>query len=137
MRKTNEGLSPVGILLPSAAVGLVLTLLFMLTGAVLVQRGLVGEGMIAPLALLFLAIGSAVAALLSAKRAPGGKFLWAVGAGALVFLVLLVVGALLLRQPVHIPRTAVSALCMLLASALGGFAGVNMRKKKRYKHMKK
>lgn len=137
MRKTNEGLSPVGILLPAAACGLALTLILMLLGAVLVQRGTLGEGLITPLAFVFLALGGAVAALLAAKRAPGGKFLWAVGAGGLVFLILLAGGALALRQPVHISRAAVSLLIVLAASALGGFAGASMRKKKRYKHVKK
>ena len=39
MRKTNEGQSPVGILLPSVLAGLLGTLLLMLLGAVLVHRG--------------------------------------------------------------------------------------------------
>ncbi|MDO4269684.1 MAG: TIGR04086 family membrane protein, partial [Eubacteriales bacterium] len=113
MRKTNEGRSPVGILLPAAAAGLLTTLLLMLAGSILVQRGTLGEGAVAPCALAFLAAGCAIAALISAKRAPGGKFIWAVGAGALVFLILLVVGCLLLSQPVHIVRVAVSLLCTL------------------------
>ena len=37
MRKTNEGQSPVGILLPSVLAGLLGTLLLMLLGAVLVH----------------------------------------------------------------------------------------------------
>ena len=137
MKKSNDDLSPIGILLPSALLGLGLTLLLMLAGALLVQRGTVGEGAIAPLSLVFLAAGSAAAAFLSAKRAPGGKFLWAVGAGALVFLVLLAVGALALRQPVHIPRTVISFTSMVVGAALGGFAGASMRRKKRHKHLKK
>ena len=137
MRKTNEGLSPVGILLPSAVLGLGITLLLMLLGAVLVQRGTLGEGAIPPCAIVFLALGSAAAAMASAMRAPGGKFLWAMGAGTLVFLILLVGGAFALRQPVHVLRVLISLLAVLLASALGGFAGANVRKKKRYKHVKK
>ena len=49
MRKTNEGQSPVGILLPSVLAGLLGTLLLMLLGAVLVHRGTLAEGAIAPL----------------------------------------------------------------------------------------
>ena len=96
MRKTNEGQSPVGILLPSVLAGLLGTLLLMLLGAVLVHRGTLAEGAIAPCALVFLALGSALAALVAA-----------------------------------------SLLCSLIASALGGYAGANMRKKKRYSHIKK
>lgn len=57
MRKTNEGQSPVGILLPSVLAGLLGTLLLMLLGAVLVHRGTLAEGAIAPCALVFLALG--------------------------------------------------------------------------------
>ncbi len=136
-RKTNEGQSPIGILVPAAAAGLLITLLLMLAGAVLVRQGTLGEGAVAPCSFVFLAIGCAAAGLLSAKRAPGGKFVWAVGAGALVFLLLLAAGAALLDQPVQLVRAAASLLCALAASALGGFAGANMRKKKRYHHLKK
>ena len=93
--------------------------------------------MIAPVALAFLALGCLAAAFISAKRASGGKFFWALGAGMLVFLILLVTGAALLDQPAHIVRVAISLLCALAASALGGFAGASMRKKKRYSHLKK
>ena len=55
----------------------------------------------------------------------------------MVFLILLVVGVLLQSQPVNPVRVAASLLCVLAASALGGIAGANMRKKKRYSHVKK
>ena len=137
MRKTNEGRSPAGILLPSAAAGLLTTLFLMLVGAVFVQRGTLEEGLIAPVALAFLALGCLAAAFISAKRASGGRFFWALGAGMLVFLILLATGAALLDQPAHIVRIAISLLCALAASALGGLAGARMRKKKRYSHLKK
>ena len=124
MRKTNEGQSPVGILLPSVLAGLLGTLLLMLLGAVLVHRGTLAEGAIAPCALVFLALGSALAALVAAKRAGENQFYWSLGAGFAVFLILLIVAVL-------------SLLCSLIASALGGYAGANMRKKKRYSHIKK
>ena len=79
MRKTNEGRSPAGILLPSAAAGLLTTLFLMLVGAVFVQRGTLEEGLIAPVALAFLALGCLAAAFISAKRASGGRFFWALG----------------------------------------------------------
>lgn len=132
MRKTKDGRSPAAILLPSAAAGLLTTLFLMLIGAVLVHRGAVSDGMIAYLALAFLAVGCAAAAAVSAVRAPGAKFLWAMGAGTLVFLILLVLGGALLDQPVHIVRAAVSLVCALAASALGGLAGANKRKKTHY-----
>ena len=56
MRKTNEGLSPVGVLLPAGAAGLGATLLLMLVGAILVHRQVLPEQAIAPCALLFLAL---------------------------------------------------------------------------------
>ena len=89
MRKTNEGQSPVGILLPSVLAGLLGTLLLMLLGAVLVPRGTLAEGAIAPCALVFLALGSALAALVAAKRAGENQFYWSLGAGFAVFLILL------------------------------------------------
>ena len=137
MRKTNEGRSPVGVLLPPAAAGLLMTLLLMLAGAILVHRSTLAEGVIAPCAWAFLAVGCAVAGLLAAKRAEGGKLLWALGAGIVVFLILLAAGAALGSQPINVVRAAASLLCTLAASALGGLAGANMRKKKRYSHIKK
>ena len=53
MRKTNEGRSPAGILLPAAAAGLLATLLLMLVGAVLMHQGTLPEGAVAPCALVF------------------------------------------------------------------------------------
>ena len=137
MRKTNDGPSPVGVLLSAAVVGLLATLLLMLVGAIFVHRRVLAEPAIAPCALIFLAVGCAIAALISAKRAPGGKFLWAMGAGILVFLILLLVSIIPLAQPIDVVRMAVSLLCALAASAIGGFAGANMRKRKKYRHLKK
>ena len=126
MRKTNEGQSPVGILLPSVLAGLLGTLLLMLLGAVFVHRGTLAEGAIAPCALVF-----------AAKRAGENQFYWSLGAGFAVFLILLIVAVLPLGQSIHFVRTVISLLCSLIASALGGYAGANMRKKKRYSHIKK
>ena len=134
MRKNNEGRSPAGILLPAAAAGLMATLLLMLVGAVLMHQGTLPEGAVAPCALVFLAAGGLLAGLVAAKCAAGRKLPWALGAGFVVFLI---VGVLLQSQPVNPVRVAVSLLCVLAASALGGFAGANMRKKKRYSHVKK
>ena len=100
MRKTNEGQSPVGILLPSVLAGLLGTLLLMLLGAVLVHRGTLAEGAIAPCALVFLALGSALAALVAAKRAGENQFYWSLGAGFAVFLILLIVAVLPLGQSI-------------------------------------
>ena len=125
------------MLLPAAVVGLLTTLLLMLIGAIFVHRRVLAEQAIAPCALIFLAVGCAIAALISAKRAPGGKFLWAMGAGILVFLILLLVSIIPLAQPMDVVRMAVSLLCALAASALGGFAGANMRKRNKYRHLKK
>ena len=137
MRKTNEGQSPVGILLPSVLAGLLGTLLLMLLGAVLVHRGTLAEGAIAPCALVFLALGSALAALVAAKRAGENQVYWALGAGCAVFLYLPTVAAPPLCQSLPFGPPVISLLCSLIASALGGYAGANMRKKKRYSHIKK
>ena len=137
MRKTNESQSPVGILLPAVLIGLLLTLLLMLIGAVLVYRGILKESGTAPCALVFLALGSAAAAFIAAKRAKGNSFLWSLGAGFAVFLILLIAAAGPLGQSIHFVRAAISLLCSMIASALGGFAGANMRKKKHYSHIKK
>ncbi len=67
----------------------------------------------------------------------GAELLWALGAGGVVFLILLAAGLMLGSQPIHLVRVAASLLCTLAASALGGLAGANMRKKKRHSHIKK
>ena len=97
----------------------------------------VAQCAIAPCALVFLALGSALAALVAAKRAGEKQFYWSLGAGFAVFLILLIVAVLPLGQSIHFVRTVISLLCSLIASALGGYAGANMRKKKRYSHIKK
>lgn len=137
MRKANEGRSPAGILLPAAGVGLAVTLLALLGGSVFVQRGTLSENLIRPCAVAGLCLGCALAAFIAAKRAPGGKFLWAAGAGMAVFIFLLAGGIIIARGPVHILRTVVSLLCAVAASALGGFAGASSRKKAKYSHIKK
>ena len=85
----------------------------------------------------FTAVRSALAALVAAKRAGENQFYWSLGAGFAVFLILLIVAVLPLGQSIHFVRTVISLLCSLIASALGGYAGANMRKKKRYSHIKK
>lgn len=136
MRKTNEGHSPVSILLIPAAIGFVLTMCLMLIGAVFVQKGTLGENLISVLAIVFLAIGSAVSAFLASRRADSSKLLWAVGSSLLVFLILLVGGALLLHQPVHISRTAISLSVVIVVSIIGSVVGANVRKKSKYRHKK-
>ena len=74
MRKTNEGQSPVGILLPSVLAGLLGTLLLMLLGAVLVHRGTLAERGNSALCTGCFALGSALAALVAAKRAGENQF---------------------------------------------------------------
>lgn len=137
MRKTNENSAPVGIVLSAAAGGILAALLFLLAGAILVQRGSLEETMIRLWALAGLAIGCIVAAFIAAKYAPGGKFLWAAAAGFMVFLFLLIVSLFVVRQPVHFIRSSISLLCALIASTIGGFVGATTRKKKRYSHLKK
>ena len=100
MRKTNEGQSPVGILLPSVLAGLLGTLLLMLLGAVLVHRGTLAEGAIAPCALVFLALGSALAALVRCKALALALLM--LGAGFAVFLIPVIVAVLPLGQSIHL-----------------------------------
>ncbi len=137
MRKTNEGRSPAGILLPAAAAGLIATILLLLIWAVLVQRGTLDENLVRPFAVAGLSLGCALAAFIAAKRAPGGRFIWAAAAGMTVFLLLFAGGMLIVRKPVHILKTAVSFLCAFVASALGGFAGATSRGRRKYSHIKK
>ncbi len=132
MRKTNEGRSAVGILLPAAGLGLAAILLLLLAGAMFVQRGTINESMTRPYAVFALCFGCAVSAFISAVRAPGGKFLWAAGAGMTVFVILLIGGVLLSEGPIHILKTLLSFLFAISASALGGFAGATRRKKRKY-----
>lgn len=106
-------------------------------GAVLVHRGTLAEGAIAPCALVFLHSAVRLLHWSAAKRAGEKQFYWSLGAGFAVFLILLIVAVLPLGQSIHFVRTVISLLCSLIASALGGYAGANMRKKKRYSHIKK
>lgn len=137
MRKTNENSAPVGIVLSAAAGGIVATLLFLLMGAIFIRRGSLEEAMIRPWALAGLALGCILAAFIAAKCAPGGKFLWAAAAGFIVFLLLLTISLVIVRQPIHFIRSIISLLCALIASTIGGFVGATTRKKKRYSHLKK
>lgn len=137
MRKTNENNAPVGIVLSAAAGGILATLLFLLIGAMFIRRGSLEETMIRPWALAGLAIGCIIAAFIAAKCAPGGKFLWAAAAGVIVFLLLLTISLFVARQPIHFIRSAISLLCALIASTIGGFFGATTRKKKRYSRVKK
>lgn len=137
MRKTNEGASPVRLILAAAAAGLTATLVLMLVSAVLVHRGTLGEEMIPTISLACLALGCMLASFLAARRLPDGKLALALAGGAAVFLVLLAVCAFALSQPVRFGRTAVSLLCAVAASVLGTAAGIYMRTKNKHSHLKK
>ena len=117
--------------------GLLGTLLLMLLGAVLVHRGTLAEGAIAPCALVFLALGSALAALVAAKRAGENQFYWSLGAGFAVFLILLIVAVLPLGQSIHFVRTVISLLCFVDRPRHWAVTPVPIcGKKKRYSHIK-
>ena len=94
MRKTNEGRSPAGTLLPSCGgrSGWSHSCLCW-PARVLLHRGILPEYAVAPSALAFLAAGGLMGGFAAAKRAAGRRLIWAMGAGAAVFLILLVVGS--------------------------------------------
>ncbi len=137
MRKTNEGASPVRLILLAAFAGLAATLVLMLISAALVHRGTLGEAMIPTISLACLALGCMLASFLAARRLPDGRLALALAGGAVVFLVLLAVCAFALSQPVRFGRTAVSLLCAVAASVLGTAAGIYMRTKNKHSHLKK
>ena len=137
MRKTNEGASPVRLILLAAFAGLAATLVLMLISAALVHRGTLGEAMIPTISLACLALGCMLASFLAARRLPDGRLALALAGGAVVFLVLLAVCAFALSQPVRFGRTAVSLLCAVAASVLGTAAGTYMRTKNKHSHLKK
>ena len=137
MRKTNEGASPVRLILLAAFAGLAATLVLMLISAALVHRGTLGEAMIPTISLACLALGCMLASFLAARRLPDGRIALALAGGAVVFLVLLAVCAFALSQPVRFGRTAVSLLCAVAASVLGTAAGIYMRTKNKHSHLKK
>lgn len=137
MRKTNEGASPVRLILLAAFAGLAATLVLMLISAALVHRGTLGEAMIPTISLACLALGCMLASFLAARRLPDGRLALALAGGAVVFLVLLAVCAFALSQPVRFGRTAVSLLCAAAASVLGTAAGIYMRTKNKHSHLKK
>ena len=137
MRKTNEGASPVRLILLAAFAGLAATLVLMLISAALVHRGTLGEAMIPTISLACLAAGCMLTSFLAARRLPDGRLAIAVAGGPVVFLILLAVCALALSQPVRFGRTAVSLLCAVAASVLGTAAGIYMRTKNKHSHLKK
>ena len=137
MRKTNEGASPVRLILLAAFAGLAATLVLMLISAALVHRGTLGEAMIPTISLACLALGCMLASFLAARRLPDGRLALALAGGAVVFLVLLAVCAFALSQPVRFGRTAVSLLCAVAASVLGTAVGIYMRTKNKNSHLKK
>ena len=137
MRKTNEGASPVRLILLAAFAGLAATLVLMLISAALVHRGTLGEAMIPTISLACLALGCMLASFLAARRLPDGRLALALAGGAVVFLVLLAVCAIALSQPVRFGRTAVSLLCAVAASVLGTAVGIYMRTKNKHRHLKK
>ena len=137
MRKTNEGASPVRLILLAAFAGLAATLVLMLISAALVHRGTLGEAMIPTISLACLALGCMLASFLAARRLPDGRLALALASGAVVFLVLLAVCAFALSQPVRFGRTAVSLLCAVAASVLGTAVGIYMRTKNKHSHLKK
>lgn len=137
MRKTNEGASPVRLILLAAFAGLAATLVLMLISAALVHRGTLGEAMIPTISLACLALGCMLASFLAAQRLPDGRLALALAGGAVVFLVLLAVCAFALSQPVRFGRTAVSLLCAVAASVLGTAVGIYMRTKNKHSHLKK
>ena len=137
MRKTNEGASPVRLILLAAFAGLAATLVLMLISAALVHRGTLGEAMIPTISLACLALGCLLASFLAARRLPDGRLALALAGGAVVFLVLLAVCAFALSQPVRFGRTAVSLLCAVAASVLGTAVGIYMRTKNKHSHLKK
>ena len=137
MRKTNEGASPVRLILLAAFAGLAATLVLMLISAALVHRGTLGEAMIPTISLACLALGCMLASFLAARRLPDRRLALALAGGAVVFLVLLAVCAFALSQPVRFGRTAVSLLCAVAASVLGTAAGIYMRTKNKHSHLKK
>ena len=128
MRKTNEGASPVRLILLAAFAGLAATLVLMLISAALVHRGTLGEAMIPTISLACLALGCMLASFLAARRLPDGRLALALAGGAVVFLVLLAV---------CFGRTAVSLLCAVAASVLGTAVGIYMRTKNKHSHLKK
>ena len=137
MRKTNEGASPVRLILLAAFAGLAATRVLMLISAALVHRGTLGEAMIPTISLACLALGCMLASFLAARRLPDGRLALALAGGAVVFLVLLAVCAFALSQPVRFGRTAVSLLCAVAASVLGTAVGIYMRTKNKHSHLKK
>ena len=137
MRKTNEGASPVRLILLAAFAGLAATLVLMLISAALVHRGTLGEAMIPTISLACLALVCMLASFLAARRLPDGRLALALAGGAVVFLVLLDVCAFALSQPVRFGRTAVSLLCAVAASVLGTAVGIYMRTKNKHSHLKK
>ena len=137
MRKTNEGATPVRLILLAAFAGLAATLVLMLISAALVHRGTLGEAMIPTISLACLALGCMLASFLAARRLPDGRLALALAGGAVVFLVLLAVCAFALSQPVRFGRTAVSLLCAVAASVLGTAVGIYMRTKNKHSHLKK
>ena len=131
MKKTDESLSLNRVLAFPVLTGLAAALLAMLLGAFLVKLGRVGLDRIPAFAVSSLCLGVLLAAFLSARRAPGNRLFWGIGAGAAVLLCIALLSLSWFSEPVSLPQLAVNSAVALLAAFLGAFIGSRRRRRKR------
>lgn len=137
--KKNESTMPslVGVVILPALLGFVVTLILMIVGVVMVQREIIGESIIGIMSRVFLFIGGLIASSIAARRASSGKLLCAISSGVLLFVLLAGVSLVLVDAPVHVLHTVISVLCILIASFLGAMLGMQKKRNKKYKYIRK
>lgn len=137
--KKHENAVPslLGVVVLPALLGFAVSLILMIAGVVLVQRGIATESVIGILSRVSLFVGGMIASMIAARRASSGKLLCAMCSGVLLFVLLAGISLALVDAPVHVLHTIVSVLCILVASFLGGVLGMQKKRSKKYRHIRK
>lgn len=137
--KKNESAMPslMSVVILPALLGFAVTLILIAVGVVMVQKEVIGESVIGILSRVFLFIGGLLASSIAARRASSGKLLCAISSGVLLFVLLAGVSLVLVDAPVNVLHTVISVLCILVASFLGCMLGMQKKRNKKYKHIRK
>ena len=114
-----------------AAVGIAVTLVFMLIFAAVIYFFGLDRAYSVPLATICLAFGSLSAAYFVSKRTGQRGYLVGLIVGLISFAAVTVISLIVNRTGITV-NTAFHFIIILLASAIGGIAGVNRGKNKKY-----
>ncbi len=130
MKKAESTASAGQILALPVLIGLTVTLLFMMVGALAVNAGRLNAGLIPHAALAAVAVGAFFCAFLAACRAGRSRFLWGLLGGAVQFALLLLVSFLWVGESTRLGRILLCGGIALLLSCMGSLVGASCRHSK-------